>query len=216
MNAYTVSIPILVAAVMATIVAVFNPEPRYHIGDANKMVEGGHIADVGQMVEERYTYAIPRIVVDLEGDLSPVGETWGNIYDAPPFALKPTTTPTPIPVATIVATARPVPAECPPVFVEVFGANAGPACRVSLCESGWRLDAMNITPPDDSHGPLQVNFYGSLGPSRLALVQSLGYPVTTQDEAKALLRSDWYASLRTGYVISSGGTNWGPWSCPAW
>lgn len=80
MRAFTTTIPTLVAAVMATIVAVTDPEPR----TADKVVQAEHITGTGKMVEERFTYTIPRVTADLEGDLSPVGDGSTNrLHDFP-------------------------------------------------------------------------------------------------------------------------------------
>lgn len=213
MRAYTASLPILAAAILLTIATALDSEPPISNPGAEM-----RIADVE--VPEVHTYTIPRFTADLEGDLSPVGDTSGDrVHDFPAFALRPTPTPEPTqamvlePVRTPLPAISSVPHGCPAVFTEVFGANAAAWCAISWCESGWRLDAINVSGLDDSHGPLQINFHGSLGPSRLALIQSLGYPVTTQGEAKLLMRSDWHASLHVAYVLSSGGVDYSPWSC---
>lgn len=225
MRANLTTLPILAAALLVTIATALDSEPP----------QQDHFAEAGEMVQEpvMHTYTIPRFTADLEGDLSPVGDTSGDrVHDFPAWEAKPdhigdvnkmaqTLEPDHFPdagnmvepVRTPLPVISAVPHECPAVFTEVFGANAAAWCAISWCESGWRLDAMNVSGLDDSHGPLQINFHGALGPSRLALIQSLGYPVVTVDEAKLMMRSDWHASLHVAYVLSSGGVDYSPWSC---
>lgn len=86
------------------------------------------------------------------------------------------------------------------------------ALAVMWCESHWNPSVHNTTAPDNSIGLAQINTYGTLGPDRLAKLQSLGYSVTTVDEARQLL-FDPIANLRVAHLMSGGGTGWGSWSC---
>lgn len=72
---------------------------------------------------------------------------------------------------------------------------------IALAESGGRTDALNTKPPDYSVGLWQVNYYGSLGPSR-----------TSQYGAPAQLASDPDAQAKAAISISGNGSNLRPWS----
>lgn len=139
-------------------------------------------------------------------------------------------TPTPSPTPSPVPTATPAPsqrvyaaseegfseAEMRALFTEVGFPEwtHERALFITWCESRWRHWEHNDTPAtgDDSYGLAQINIIGTLLPGRLAIAQSLGYPVTTAAELGALLL-DPIANLRVAYVLSGGGTGWGAWSC---
>lgn len=72
---------------------------------------------------------------------------------------------------------------------------------IALAESGGRTDALNTKPPDYSVGLWQVNYYGSLGPSRTA-----AYGAPTQ------LAANPDAQAKAAVAISGNGTNLKPWS----
>lgn len=76
------------------------------------------------------------------------------------------------------------------------------ATAIAMAESGGNERAHNAVPPDDSYGLWQINMYGSLGPARRAQFgiadNAALYDIATN--AKAMV------------AISSGGTNWGPWT----
>lgn len=97
----------------------------------------------------------------------------------------PTMTPTPTPVAPTV----PAPSynSCPDVITQVFGANAGAACRVAFCESSWNPNAT-----------------GAAGERGLFQIHPAYHYDSTYDPLGNTLAA---------YRISSGGTNWSAWSC---
>lgn len=76
------------------------------------------------------------------------------------------------------------------------------AVAVALAESGGRTDAHNPIPPDDSYGLWQINMLGSLGPDRR---RKLGISSNRQLFDPAV-------NARAMAMISSGGSNWKPWS----
>jgi hypothetical protein len=76
------------------------------------------------------------------------------------------------------------------------------AVAIALAESGGNERAHNATPPDDSYGLWQINMLGALGPERrsrfnISTNEALYDPLTN---AKAMVS------------ISSGGTNFKPWT----
>lgn len=81
-------------------------------------------------------------------------------------------------------------------------AQAITATAVALGESGGVATAHNATPPDDSYGLWQINMFGTLGPQRRS---QLG--IASND---ALF--DPQTNARAMNIISSGGTNFRPWS----
>lgn len=200
------ALPALTAGLLLVIATALDSEPPISNPGAEMRIE----------VPEVHTLTIPRVTADMEGDIAPMLFVTGRTFDFPAWEPAPEPTQAQVlvePVRTPLPAISSVPQHCPQAFSDVFGANAPAWCAISRCESGWRLDAINVSGLDDSHGPLQINFYGALGPSRLVLIQSLGYQVATVDEAKALMRSDWHASLHVAYVLSSGGVDYSPWSC---
>lgn len=90
----------------------------------------------------------------------------------------------------------------------------GRALQVFKCESGWNPSAWNpnASTRDDSVGLAQINLYGELGPDRVAKLQSLGYAVSTVEEARVMLR-DPLVNLRVAHVMSAGGQSFSAWSC---
>lgn len=76
------------------------------------------------------------------------------------------------------------------------------AAAVAMAESGGRTTAHNPVPPDDSYGLWQINMLGSMGPSRRAQF-GLSSNKDLFDPAK---------NAKAMAAISSGGTNWQPWS----
>jgi hypothetical protein len=81
--------------------------------------------------------------------------------------------------------------------------SAPTAAAVALAESGGNTAALNnnSSSGDYSVGLWQINYYGSLGPSRAA---RYGQP----DQ----LRADPYANARAAIDLSRNGSNWSPWS----
>jgi hypothetical protein len=76
------------------------------------------------------------------------------------------------------------------------------AAAIALAESGGNPTAHNAVPPDDSYGPWQINMLGSMGQQRAATFGLRSY-------------SDLYDPLtnaKAAVAISSGGTNFVPWS----
>jgi hypothetical protein len=80
------------------------------------------------------------------------------------------------------------------------GPAAVTAVAIALAESGGRPTAHNRTPPDDSYGLWQINYYGNLRASRTA---AYGPPEGLFDPEKA---------ARAAFAISSGGRNFTPWT----
>lgn len=76
------------------------------------------------------------------------------------------------------------------------------AAAIAMAESGGNTRAHNPVPPDNSYGLWQINMLGSLGPDRR---KKLGISSNSQ-----LL--DPAVNARAMAMISSGGTNWQPWS----
>lgn len=76
------------------------------------------------------------------------------------------------------------------------------ATAIALAESGGNERAHNAVPPDDSYGLWQINMYGDLGPARRAQL-GIGSNEQLYDIA---------TNAKAMYAISSGGTNWGPWT----
>lgn len=76
------------------------------------------------------------------------------------------------------------------------------ASAIAIAESGGNPRAHNPTPPDNSYGLWQINMLGSLGPARrrqfgISKNEDLFDPAT---------------NARAAYLVSSGGTNWRPWT----
>jgi hypothetical protein len=80
-------------------------------------------------------------------------------------------------------------------------ASADVAAAIALAESGGRTDAYNPTPPDDSVGLWQVNYYGALRATRVARYGTPEWLLAHPD-----------GQARAAIDISSGGTNFRPWS----
>jgi hypothetical protein len=80
------------------------------------------------------------------------------------------------------------------------GAAAVTAVAIALAESGGRPRAHNRTPPDDSYGLMQINYYGNLRAGRTA---AYGPPEGLFDPEK---------NMRAAFAISSGGKNFTPWT----
>jgi lysozyme-like protein len=74
------------------------------------------------------------------------------------------------------------------------------AVAIAGAESGYRPTAHNPTPPDDSYGLWQVNYYGNLRPGR------------TQAYGPAEGQYDPLTNARAAYSISGGGGNFKPWT----
>jgi len=77
---------------------------------------------------------------------------------------------------------------CPDIIVEIFGERAPQACRVALCESGWRSWA--ISPNGQNVGYFQIN-------------RGWGAYASTDPET----------NVRFAYQLSRGGWDWSHWSC---
>lgn len=76
------------------------------------------------------------------------------------------------------------------------------AVAIAIAESGGRTEAHNAKPPDDSYGLWQINMLGALGPARR---KQFGFKSN----------SDLFNPVnnaRAAHAISSGGSNWCPWS----
>lgn len=93
--------------------------------------------------------------------------------------------------------------------LRAYAASAGAAdpdtaAAVAMAETGGTGDtkAHNPIPPDDSYGPWQINMLGSLGPDRR---KKLGITSNTQ-------LYDPMVNARAMVMISSGGTNFTPWT----
>lgn len=76
------------------------------------------------------------------------------------------------------------------------------AVAVALAESGGNERAHNAVPPDDSYGLWQINMLGSLGPARRTQ-----FGITSNEQLY-----DIATNAKAMAAISSGGTNWKPWS----
>lgn len=76
------------------------------------------------------------------------------------------------------------------------------AVAVAIAESGGNPNAHNAVPPDNSYGLWQINMLGSLGPSRRKT-----FGISSND---ALY--DPATNARAMAHLSSGGTNWKPWT----
>lgn len=76
------------------------------------------------------------------------------------------------------------------------------AAAVAMAESSGNTQAHNPVPPDNSYGLWQINMLGSLGPDRR---RKLGI-----SSNEALF--DPAVNARAMAMISSGGSNFGPWS----
>ena len=209
------TLPALAATCLFIVTVALDSEPPI----SNPQPENGIVANL--LHEPRtepvmHTYTVPRVTANLEGDIAPVLFVTGRSFDFP--AWEPTQQAMVIaePVRTPLPAIASVPVDCPPVFVEVFGVNAPAACNVARCESGFNVGAVNARPPDDSHGLMQINMIGNLGPDRLVKLRALGYEVADVPEAKVLLHTDAVANLRLAYVLSAGGVNWAAWSCAPW
>lgn len=82
------------------------------------------------------------------------------------------------------------------------GANVAIAVAVAIAESGGNTHAHNGLSPDNSYGLWQINMLGSMGPARR---QQFG--ISTNE---ALF--DPAVNARAMAAISSGGSNWQPWT----
>lgn len=76
------------------------------------------------------------------------------------------------------------------------------AVAIAKRESGWNTNAHNGKPPDNSYGLWQINMIGQLGVNRRAQ-----FHLTSNEQL-----FDPYANARAAFSISSGGSNWRPWS----
>ncbi|MFE4960417.1 hypothetical protein ACFRCW_42385 [Streptomyces sp. NPDC056653] len=91
------------------------------------------------------------------------------------------------------------------VYAQAAGLSADRArvaAAVAMAESGGRTTAHNPIPPDDSYGLWQINMLGSMGPDRRA---KLGISSNSGLYDPAV-------NARAMAMISSGGSNFGPWS----
>lgn len=82
------------------------------------------------------------------------------------------------------------------------GQNVAIAVAIAIAESGGNPNAHNAVPPDDSYGLWQINMLGSLGPQRRS---ALGISSNTQLYDPSI-------NARAMAMISSGGSNWKPWT----
>lgn len=82
------------------------------------------------------------------------------------------------------------------------GAAVDTAVAVALAESGGNTKAHNAIPPDDSYGLWQINMLGSMGPERR---RKLGISSNSALYDPAV-------NARAMAMISSGGSNFTPWS----
>jgi|GEM_PF-1970252 len=76
------------------------------------------------------------------------------------------------------------------------------AVAIGLGESGGNPRAHNPNPPDDSYGLWQINMLGSMGPARR---RQFGISSNSQ-------LYDPVINARAMFAISSGGSNWRPWT----
>lgn len=76
------------------------------------------------------------------------------------------------------------------------------AMAIVRAESTNNPRAHNTVPPDNSYGLFQINMLGRLGPARRAQ-----FGLNTNDQL-----FDPVTNAKAAYAISSGGTNWRPWS----
>lgn len=81
-------------------------------------------------------------------------------------------------------------------------ANPDVAAAVAMAESGGSTTAHNAVPPDNSYGLWQINMYGTMGPARR---KQLGISSNAQ-------LTDPATNARAMVVISSGGSNFSPWT----
>lgn len=81
-------------------------------------------------------------------------------------------------------------------------ANPDVAAAVAMAESGGSTTAHNGVPPDNSYGLWQINMYGSMGPARRKQ-----YALTSNAQL-----TDPATNARVMASISSGGTNFSPWT----
>lgn len=82
------------------------------------------------------------------------------------------------------------------------GDNVKIAVAVAMAESGGNPRAHNPVPPDNSYGLWQINMLGSMGPARRKQF-GLSSNADLFDPAK---------NAKAAFAISSGGSNWKPWS----
>jgi hypothetical protein len=82
------------------------------------------------------------------------------------------------------------------------GDNVKIAVAVAMAESGGNPKAHNPVPPDNSYGLWQINMLGSMGPARRKQF-NLKSNADLFDPA---------INAKAAFAISSGGTNWKPWS----
>lgn len=76
------------------------------------------------------------------------------------------------------------------------------ASAIAMAESSGNTHAHNPRPPDDSYGLWQINMINKLGPERRAK-----FGLSRNEEL-----FDPAVNARAMYSISSGGTNWNPWT----
>lgn len=76
------------------------------------------------------------------------------------------------------------------------------ATAIAMAESGGNERAHNRVPPDDSYGLWQINMRGELGEERRR-----GLGLTSNEDLY-----DVATNARAMFTISSGGTNWRPWT----
>lgn len=76
------------------------------------------------------------------------------------------------------------------------------AVAIALAESSGNANALNDVPPDLSYGLWQINMLGDMGPERRRQLK-IGSNEALYDPQ---------TNARAAKMISSGGTNWRPWS----
>lgn len=80
--------------------------------------------------------------------------------------------------------------------------NTAIAVAVALAESGGNTTSHNPVPPDNSYGLWQINMLGSMGPERRKQ-----FGITSNDQLY-----DPNVNAKAMSALSSGGTNWKPWT----
>lgn len=138
---------------------------------------------------------------------------WRPGGEGPWLRVTPTATLPPAPTAELATVEAAAADDCPAAIVERFEDDAL-ACRIAWCESRWNPLAHNLNPAtgDDSVGLFQINLHGGLLVSRIALMQRLGYAVTSRAEAIEAL-TDPVINAAIAYEISGGGYSWAAWAC---
>lgn len=87
---------------------------------------------------------------------------------------------------------------CPQLIHDVFSSNAGAACKIAFCESGYNPGAIGDSGASLGLFQIQPRWHQHRADSLFG-------------EGASLL--DMEVNVRTAYVISSGGTDWSQWSC---